>query len=256
MRKKRHLLTRIERFFLKLILIPVILCLLYSGWRYYFKDDSHAADVDSSNISTANILKKKSIQLDVPLLNQLDEPSLYNGCEVTSLAMLLNYRGISVTKNELAQNIAVVPLTDENGNYGDPNQGFVGSIDGSEKGYSVYHGPIAKLAQSYVGKDLKVVDLSNHSFNTLLNTLSNGNPVWVITTVNYAATDDMETWQTANGEVEISWSVHSVVVTGYDENYIYVNDPYGEKDKKVDRTSFKQAWIQMGRQAVTIQKTT
>ena len=38
--------------------------------------------------------------LNVPLLNQMDDPRLYNGCEVTSLAMILNYSGIDVSKNE------------------------------------------------------------------------------------------------------------------------------------------------------------
>src|ERR1700726_1372539 len=33
----------------------------------------------------------KSKILDVPLINQMDPPHLYNGCEVTSLAMILNY---------------------------------------------------------------------------------------------------------------------------------------------------------------------
>lgn len=52
----------------------------------------------------------------------MDEPALYNGCEVTSLAMLLQYNGIDVTKNQLAEEIPTVPLIDEEGNYGDPNK--------------------------------------------------------------------------------------------------------------------------------------
>ena len=52
-------------------------------------------------------------------------PDLPNGCEVTSLAMLLNYYGINVTKEDLAQKIAHVSSYD--GNYrGNPNKGFVG----------------------------------------------------------------------------------------------------------------------------------
>lgn len=39
-----------------------------------------------------------SMLLDVPLLNQMDQPKLFNGCEVTSLAMILNYHGMKVTK--------------------------------------------------------------------------------------------------------------------------------------------------------------
>ena len=37
--------------------------------------------------------------MDVILYNQMDAPRLYNGCEVTSLAMLLHYSGYEqVTK--------------------------------------------------------------------------------------------------------------------------------------------------------------
>ena len=61
------------------------------------------------------IHKTKSKILNVPLINQLDAPRLYNGCEVTSLAMVLNYNGYYVTKNELANNIKTVPLTYPNG---------------------------------------------------------------------------------------------------------------------------------------------
>lgn len=43
---------------------------------------------------------KPEQQLNVPIENQM--PDLPNGCEVTSLAMLLNYYGIKVTKEDLA----------------------------------------------------------------------------------------------------------------------------------------------------------
>lgn len=33
------------------------------------------------------------VQMDVPLENQFDEPSLQNGCEITALSMLLQYYG-------------------------------------------------------------------------------------------------------------------------------------------------------------------
>ena len=44
--------------------------------------------------------------MDVILYNQMDAPRLYNGCEVTSLAMLLHYnRYEHVTKNKLANEV-------------------------------------------------------------------------------------------------------------------------------------------------------
>src|SRR5699024_5742620 len=78
--------------------------------------------------------------LYVPLLNQMDDPRLYNGCEVTSLAMIANYEGYKVTKNELANQLPTVPLDYENGLKGNPNKGFVGDmVDGP--GLTVYHEP-------------------------------------------------------------------------------------------------------------------
>ena len=87
----------------------------------------------------------------------MDPPKLYNGCEVTSLAMILNYSGYSVTKTELANEVKRVPLQYENGLKGNPNDGFVGDMENGP-GLSVYHGPIYDLAHSYAGN--KAVDLT------------------------------------------------------------------------------------------------
>jgi uncharacterized protein YvpB len=187
--------------------------------------------------------------LNVPLVNQMDRPRLFNGCEVTSLAMLLNYSGYSVTKNELANKIKNVPLTYGNGLKGNPNQGFVGDMEDGP-GYAVYNGPVFDLAKKYAGD--RAVNITNRPFSEVLKTVSDGQPVWVITTTNFAPVSDFEKWSTPQGMVEVTLSEHSVTVTGYDDNFIYVNDPYGMKNRKVDRNNFEKAWEQMGSQAVFI----
>src|SRR5690625_7931916 len=48
--------------------------------------------------------------LDVPLINQMDEPRIYNGCEVTCMAMILRYLGYDVNKMDLRVQIQLVPL--------------------------------------------------------------------------------------------------------------------------------------------------
>lgn len=189
--------------------------------------------------------------MDIPLINQMDAPRLYNGCEVSSLAMILNYQGYDVTKNELADKVKQVPLTYDNGLKGNPNDGFVGDmVDGP--GLSVYHGPMHDLAKKYAGEKAK--DITGSSVDKLYGYLLEGLPVWIITTTNLAPVKNLKSWDTPKGEIEITFQVHSVAVTGVDEDFVYVNNPYGQKNQKVDKKKFEAAWNQMGSQAIVIEK--
>ena len=196
------------------------------------------------------ILPKSKI-LDVPLINQMDNPRLYNGCEVASMAMVLNYSGVKVSKNELAKNIKRVPFTYPNGLKGNPNVGFVGNMEHGP-GLGVYNGPMFALAKKYAGD--RAVNLTNSPFTDLLKKISQGNPVWIVTTVNLTPVSNFKTWNTPQGKINITFSEHSVAITGYDDKYVYVNDPYGVKNRKCNRTYFIKAWEQMGRQAIVIEK--
>lgn len=192
-----------------------------------------------------------SVLLDVPLLNQLDPPALLLGCEVTALAMILQYNEIPVTKNELADKLPVVPIYYENGLHGNPNEGFVGDVTGTDYGFCVYHGPIAALASEYIPPN-RVEDISGQEFDSVIVALDQGYPVWVVTTTTFMPDDALEMWQTPTGPVNISYIMHSVVVVGYDSDSLYINNPYGQKDQKVDRQNFILAWEQMGNQAIYI----
>jgi uncharacterized protein YvpB len=245
---------------IKIINLSLVGVLVITGFVFFSKNkETISSEVEvTTGVAEEKLLSEQTtvseghkipeeMLLDVPLLNQMDSPRLYNGCEVTSLAMILNYKGISVTKNQLAQEITRVPLQYISGENGNPNTGFVGNMEDGP-GLGVYHEPIFKLAQKY----LNAADLTNSSFDQLLKEVANGNPVWVITTSTFAPVSEIETWQTPEGTVDISFKMHSVVITGYDSTNIYINNPYGTKNQKVDRKSFIEAWEQMGRQAVVI----
>jgi uncharacterized protein YvpB len=194
-------------------------------------------------------MKSSRTITNVPKINQL--PELPRGCEVTALAMLLQYAGVDVDKMTLASQIKKVPFR-SNGYYGDPNDGFVGDMyDFSNPGYGVYHGPIAELASKYLPN--QVIDLTGASFHDILYQVSEGRPVWVIENIQHDAVSDAywETWKTRHGTISITRKEHAVVITGYDANYVYLNDPLNRVNK-VSRNAFERAWNQMGNQAITI----
>ncbi|AVK61052.1 hypothetical protein C5Z25_04450 [Lactobacillus sp. CBA3605] len=191
------------------------------------------------------------VKLNVPLINQMTAPRLYNGCEVTSLTMMLNYEHINITKNQLAAKLPSVPLNYDNGDHGNPNVGFVGDISGANPGLGVYHGPIYKLAKTQTSQ---VKDLTGSSFATIIKQLEAGRPVWTITTVAFAPVTSMQTWQTPQGPVKITYDMHSVVIVGFNrtKKLIYINNPYGQKQQAVSWTDFAAAYKQMGKQAVVL----
>lgn len=224
--------------------------LVYLGYNIYTNDiHLNFFNQQSDEPDEKTPLKGSASPLNVVLYRQMDSPRLYNGCEVTSLAMILNNAGYHVSKNTLADKINKVPLTYSSGLKGDPNEGFAGDMENGP-GLGVYHEPIDKLAKEYAGN--KVYDLTGKDISLVYRQLEKGRPVWVITTTSFKPVDNMQTWNTPNGKIDVTFSMHSVAVTGYDHDYVYVNDPYGYKNRKTDRSDFEKAWKQMGSQAIVI----
>ena len=148
------------------------------------------------------------------------------------------------------------PYSEKDGeiSFGNPNKGFVGNMYNlSKPGYGVYHGPIANLTAQYVDEE-RVNDFSGGSFFQILEQLNEKRPVWVITNTTYKklSEDYFETWKTPQGPKRITMKEHSVLVTGYDSQSIYFNDPISGQKKKAPISDFREAWVQMGKQAISI----
>lgn len=215
--------------------------------------DVSATPSPSPTVSDADSLKASTI-LDAPVVKQT--PGLYNGCEVSSLAMLLQFEGIKADKMALAGQIKkdTTPLVkDKDGNvvsWGDPNYGFVGDITGKKPGYGVYDGPLMKLLQDYMPE--KAVDLTGESFDSLLKSVQDRNPVVTWVTINFNIPEDFITWESGGKDIKATFSEHAVLLVGYDKNYCYVNNPYnGQKDEKISRSTFEQVWESMGSMAIS-----
>lgn len=50
------------------------------------------------------------------------------------------------------------------------------------------------------------------------------------------------------GEIKVTPLVHSVVLTGIERETIFVNDPYGHKDRSVSLESLELIYTKMGEQ--------
>lgn len=201
-------------------------------------------------INTIEIPNSK--KLDVPLINQL--PELYNGCEITSLTMMLNYIGIDVDKMTLAEEVKKDPTPiirsgDVITSWGDPQYGFVGSISGNTGvGYAVYPEPLIPLINDYT--DDRGVNLTGKSLDTLKQYLASDHPIIVWVTADWTMPSFI-TWTKNDKTIHATFSEHAVLLTGFDENYFYFNDPLANKKSYVSINTFESVWTAMGSMAVS-----
>lgn len=195
------------------------------------------------------------VLLQAPVISQL--PQLRNGCEVTSLAMLLQAVGDPVDKMALAQRQPTDPTPPVFGTpgvfatisrWGNPDKAYVGSPTGY--GYGIYHAPLARLLeQELPGRSL---DLSGRPFGDVVAQLRNGIPVVLWTTTTMRPPTSWVTWQSPDGPVRATQLEHAVLLVGASARGLVVNNPLTGRQELVPTASFVAAWQAMGRQAVSV----
>ncbi|NMB31359.1 MAG: hypothetical protein GX990_01610, partial [Lactobacillus sp.] len=87
-----------------------------------------------------------------------------------------------------------------------------------------------------------------------LKLVSDGHPVLIITTTTFSRVNNMQTWETNSGKVNVTPSSHACVITGYNKKkkVVYLNNPYGFKNQAVNWHKLEQSYDQQGRQALYI----
>ncbi len=213
--------------------------------------------------STAPKALPTSYLIHVPAKDQY--PQLPNGCEVTSLAMLMTAVGHPVSKMTLAAEMPVDPTklvlgtsTTPSGQvvhttqyWGNPNVGFVGNVYKAGYGYGIYNGPMYKFLNRLLPG--RAENLTGKPFSTILAHVAQGIPVEVWTTTTFQPTTDWVTWNSPEGLVTATPYEHAVLIVGYKPGYLYINNPLnGEAGQKVAEAPFIQAWDQLGHQAITV----
>lgn len=265
---KKFLKLLILMFFLSASVLAENGCIYKANIASTTKEEAEARKAEEQHLNEEELQKKKeelekelnpskNIILDVEIINQL--PEYKNGCEATSLTMMLNYAGVNVNKDSVIEKVKrdSTPIKyDSEGNiieWGNPKLGFVGDITGKTPGYIIDPVALAPVINEYLPN--KALDLTGSDYSELEKILSSGRPIVVWITSKFVEPELSYTW-TSNGETINSYlSQHAVLVTGMDEDYIYYNDPLtGVKNDKIDKETFKSVWTKMGNKALSYYK--
>ncbi|TNJ67148.1 hypothetical protein FE784_06280 [Paenibacillus hemerocallicola] len=196
--------------------------------------------------------KPPSAMIDAPAVKQL--PELPPGCEIVSLTMLLNFYGVNKSKMELVDEMVKdpTPAKWQKGAivyWGNPYSGYVGDVTGKSRGFGIYHTGLFPTLQANVPT---AVDLTGSEFDAIERQIADGKPVIVWTTIDFAIPKKWVTWDTPIGPIETTFMEHAVLLVGYDEQHVYVNDPLsGKKAHKLNKEQFLATWDAMGKQALS-----
>jgi uncharacterized protein YvpB len=224
----------------------------------YADNEASSVQVPKPKAAASNVVsvKKTSAMLNAPLIQQY--PELYSGCEITTLAMMLQFYGIQKGKMALIPEMKYDKTAyrlDEHGKivyWGHPNIGFVGDVTGRAKGFGIYHKALMPLLKKYIPT---AVDLTGKPFAVLENKIAEGIPVEVWTTIDFIENVQWTVWDTALGPIRATFSEHAVLLVGYDKDHVYVNDPLNEKSNlKINKALFIRTWEMMGKQAISYEK--
>lgn len=198
----------------------------------------------------------ESVKLSVPVIMQ--NPQLPNGCEITSLAEVLQFYGFDVSHTDLAENyLPCGSITYQNGimTVPDPEKAYVGN-PATTSGWYCFEEPIVQAANEYladVGSDMIAMSVSGADVDELAGWLQKGKPVIVWVTQQLADVRRTGyTWLLPDGTTEHPYGgLHCVVLSGIDGDTVTLADPiYGEWDAELDR--FAEIFEGMGSRAVVI----
>lgn len=152
----------------------------------------------------------QSVLLDVPSYNQ-KELGYPLGCEIVSLAMMINY----TTEAKIDDIYKKLPRAEN------PNEGFRGDPASSNNGWTIFPKALVPLAGEYLNDPQ---DMSGCEMEDIKEKLCADKPVivWV---------------------VGLGWPVRCICLSGFDENGFYYNDPAtGKKDVFISYSQFNEIW--------------
>lgn len=191
----------------------------------------------------------------------LQLPELPNGCEAVSLAILLHHLGFDAAKEDIFDDCMKSEdfVYTEEAVYGpDPEEAYAGNPRTETLGFYCFPGVVADAANRFLEREQGrhyAFDLTGLDEDGLFTLLDEGTPVIVWTTRDGLAPrfNKKFTWIITGTDREYRpyANLHVLVVSGYDDKYIYLSDPLGYADR-MKREQFFTLYEALGRRAVAI----
>lgn len=247
-RKKKHKYRQIAVLgFSTVVLISCLFLYAYQEGIIQFNNDSGKVNQEYSQeeLSTEENRENINVSLDVNIIYQF--PDMPSGCEVTSLAMVLNYIGIDVTNKYLADNYL------DSSTY-DMSESFVGNVY-DDNSFGCFAPVIVRTANDFFEDNnyqYEAVNVSESTKQQLIGYLCDNKPVIIWNTQDMQPTYIEE--YNLNGYKFTWWgNEHCVVLCGYNEedNTFEIADSIAGKVRRDADTFFKR-YEDMLSQAVII----
>jgi uncharacterized protein YvpB len=179
-------------------------------------------------------------EVQLPVAPQRQTHNL--SCESSAVSMVAQYRGMHLTEAEV---LAALPLHDN------PHLGFRGNVDGPTGGitdYGVYAGPILTILNGH-GLQARLVE---DGLAGIKAAVARGNPV--IAWVTYNCLPSTPTEAIVEGQtVTLVPNQHVVVVTGYNAEGVWANDPWDGQQDFYPNTDFVRAMGYFGDMAIEVE---
>ena len=206
----------------------------------------------------------KSYQLQVPFLSQTqDWPT---GCESVTAVMALNFAGVNISVGEFIEGyvpLGYPPYESGRGRHGgyvgsDPRKFFLGD-PATEYGWGCWSPVILNAMEELLkdrGSSLEALDLEGYTLEELCQKwVAKGTPVLVWATIGMAEPEEDITFTIEDSREQFTWiyPLHCLLLTGWDDDCYYFNDPLEGQNVKYDRWACEVAYEALGRQALAVE---
>lgn len=210
-------------------------------------------------VTIETYVEREANHIGVPIVMQHME--LPNGCEITTLTSALNYHGVKVTKETMADDyLPKQPFQYRDGQkFGpDPHKAYAGDPRSSKGGWYVFAEPIVEAAKDILhDKSSRLIteNVSGSSREELLSYTDQNIPVIVWVTLDLSPPVTSGGWYIeGTNEFHSSYSnLHSVVLDGWEDGHVYVMDPLKGRVSYPEETFF-DSYESLGSQAVVVRR--